>query len=59
MRDIKKALVLKIEVNPVDKLPKKYYKFLNIFLKKEVNQLSSYRLYNYKILLKLKLLLLY
>ena len=53
MRDIEKALVLKIEVNPADKLPKKYHEFLDIFSKKEANQLPPHRPYDYKILLKL------
>ena len=59
MRNIEKALVLKIEVNPADKLPEKYHEFLDIFLKKEANQLPPHYSYNHKISLRLGSSLLY
>ena len=50
--DIKKALVLKKHTNPAIKVLVYYYKYLNIFLRKEANKLAEYRLYNHKIILK-------
>ena len=50
--DIKKALVLKKYTTPTTKVLVYYYKHLNTFLRKEVNKLAEYRLYNYKIVLK-------
>ena len=52
MRDIEKALALKIEVNPADKLSEEYHEFLDVFLKKEANQLPPHRSYNHKIPLR-------
>ena len=39
-------------INPTTLLPKKYHKFLNIFLKKETNTLSIYRLYDHTMNIK-------
>ena len=52
MADIKRALVLKKYTNPAIKVLVEYYKYLNIFLRKEANKLAEYRPYNYKIILK-------
>ena len=52
MANIKKALVLKKYINPAIKVLVYYYKYLNIFSRKEVNKLAEYWLYNYKIILK-------
>jgi hypothetical protein len=52
MADIKKVLVLKKHTNPAIKVLVCYYKHLNTFLRKEVNKLVEYQLYNYKIILK-------
>lgn len=57
--NIKKALALKTEVNPADKLPEEYHEFLDMFSKKEANQLPPHRPYNYKISLKSESLLSY
>ena len=55
MRDIEKVLTLKVDVDSTKFLLKKYHEFLNVFLKKNANQLSSHRLYDHKISLKLNL----
>ena len=47
--DIKKALTLKKYTNPRTKLPKEYYDYLNVFLRKKSNVLPEYRPYDYKI----------
>ena len=40
--DIKKALVLKKYTNPAMKVLVDYYKYLNIFLRKEADKLVEY-----------------
>ena len=52
MRDIEKALAPKTEVNPADKLPEEYHEFLDVFSKKEANQLPPHRPYDHKVPLK-------
>ena len=52
MANIKKALVLKKYTNPAIKVLVYYYKYLNIFSRKEANKLAEHWLYNYKIILK-------
>ena len=42
MADIKKALVLKKYTNPTIKVLVDYYKYLDIFLRKEANKLIEY-----------------
>ena len=42
MADIKKALVLKKYTNPATKVLIDYYKYLEVFLKKEANKLAEY-----------------
>jgi len=50
--DIKKALAVKKHTNPTIKVLVCYYKYLEVFLRKEANKLVEYQLYNYKIILK-------
>ena len=50
--NIKKALILKKYINPAIKVLVCYYKYLNIFSRKEANKLAEHWLYNYKIILK-------
>ena len=50
--DIKKALVLKKYTNPAIKVLVEYYKYLEVFLRKEANKLVEYRPYDYKIILE-------
>ena len=52
MADIKKALALKKYTNPATKVLVDYYKYLDIFVRKEANKLVEYQPYNYKIILK-------
>ena len=52
MANIKKALILKKYTDFAMKVLIYYYKYLNIFLWKEVNKLAEHWLYNYKIVLK-------
>ena len=40
--DINKALVLKKYINPATKVLVGYYKYLDIFLRKEANKLAEY-----------------
>ena len=40
--DIKKALVLKKHTDPAIKVPVCYYKYLNIFSRKEADKLAEY-----------------
>ena len=47
--NIKKALALKKYINPYTKLPKEYYNYLNVFLRKKFNVLPEYGPYDYKI----------
>ena len=42
MADIKKALVLKKYTNPAIKVLIDYYKYLEVFLRKEVDKLVEY-----------------
>ena len=50
--DIKKALTPKKDTNLAAKVPKEYYKYLDIFSRKEADKLPKYRIYDYKIILK-------
>ena len=50
--DIEKALILKKHTNPVTKVLVCYYKYLDIFSRKEANRLAEYWLYDYKIIFK-------
>ena len=50
--NIKKALVLKKHTDPAIKVLVYYYKYLDIFSRKEANKLVKHQLYNYKIILK-------
>ena len=50
--NIKKALVLKKYTDPAMKVLVCYYKYLNLFSRKETNKLAEYWLYNHKIILK-------
>ena len=52
MRDIEKVLALKVDVDSAKFLSKEYHEFLNVFSKKDANQLSPHRLYDHKIPLK-------
>jgi hypothetical protein len=52
MANIKKALALKKHTNPATKVLVDYYKYLDIFLRKEADKLVEYQLYDYKIILK-------
>ena len=52
MTDIEKALVLKKHINFATKVPVKYHKYLDVFLRKETDKLVEYWLYNYKIILE-------
>ena len=52
MADIKKALALKKYINPTTKALVDYYKYLDIFLRKEADKLVEYQLYNYKVIFK-------
>ena len=52
MADIKKALVLKKRTNPAIKVLVEYYKYLDVFLQKEVDKLVKHQLYDHKIILK-------
>jgi hypothetical protein len=49
LQDIEKALIPKVTIDPRKKLPKEYYKFLDVFSKKEADKLPPHRLYDYKI----------
>ena len=42
MADIKKALVLKKYTDPTIKVLVEYYKYLEVFLRKEANKLVEY-----------------
>ena len=50
--DIKKALVLKKHTNPATKVLVDYYKYLEVFLRKEADKLVEYQPYDYKIILE-------
>ena len=52
MADIEKALVLKKYTDPATKVLVDYYKYLDVFSRKEANRLVEYWLYDYKIVLK-------
>ena len=49
LKDIKKALTLKKEINVTTKLPKEFYNYLDVFSRKESNTLPLRRPYDYKI----------
>jgi hypothetical protein len=38
LQDIEKALAPKVTIDPREKLPKKYYEFLDVFSKKEADK---------------------
>ena len=50
--NINKALVSKKHTNFIIKVPLKYYKYLVVFLQKEVDKLLKRRPYNHKIKIK-------
>jgi hypothetical protein len=52
MANINKALALKKYTNSATKVLLEYYKYLIIFLRKEVNKLVKCQLYNHKIVIK-------
>ena len=52
--DIKKALALKKHTNSTIKVLVDYYKYLEVFLRKEADKLVEYQPYDYKIVLKEK-----
>ena len=52
MADIKKALVLKKYTDPTTKVLVEYYKYLEVFLRKEADKLVEYQPYDYKIILE-------
>ena len=52
LRDIEKALEPKKDVDPAQVLPKEYHEFLDVFSKKEADQLPPHRVYDHKITLQ-------
>ena len=49
IKNIKKVLTPKLEINPIIILPLKYYNFLDVFFKGEVDKLPPYKPYNHTI----------
>ena len=52
MADIKKALALKKHTNPAIKILVEHYKYLDVFSRKEADNLAEHQLYDYKIILE-------
>ena len=52
MANIKKALALKKYTNPTTKVLVDYYKYLDVFLRKEADKLVEHQPYDYKIILE-------
>ena len=49
LKDIEKALEPKKYINPVVKLPKEYYEFLNLFSRQEADMLLVHQSYDHEI----------
>ena len=49
IEDIKKILRVKKYVNPLPLLPKKYYEFIDVFSREDLDVLLSYKLYDYRV----------